>query len=373
MSAASTQIRRLRAQENGNDQITRSLLKWYNERKRSLPWRSSSDPYRIWVAEIMLQQTQVKTVIPYYHRFLNLFPSVKSLSAASLEEVLKAWENLGYYSRARNLHKAAIQIVAGFGGNIPENRQDLLGLPGIGEYTAGAILSMAFGHKTAAVDANAKRVLSRLFAIDGSINDSQVRKQIQSLAEEILLSAQHPGAFNQALMDLGSTVCIPGKPHCGSCPLCSLCVARTQGVQDILPRRHHRPPVPYRESTAALILGQNGQILMLRRPENGLLGSLWKLPGGFRHGEESLKAALRRTIKEEAGIKVAVRQEITSIDHTYTHFRLRLHSFLCSLGHGVLIDESVIFRWIDPDDISKIPLSKADRMVLDRSMAAIRQ
>jgi A/G-specific adenine glycosylase len=320
----------------------------------------------------MLQQTQVRTVIPYYHRFLNLFPTVRSLSIASLEDVLKAWENLGYYSRARNLHRAAIQIVARFGGNLPENRQDLLSLPGIGEYTAGAILSMAFGKKVAAVDANVKRVTLRLFAIDNSKNDSMVRRQVQSLVESIL-STKHPGEFNQALMDLGSAVCIPGKPRCFSCPLCNSCVARAQGVQDILPRRYSRPLVPYRESTAALIQRRNGQILMLRRPENGLLGSLWKLPGGFRHEGESLKTTLHRTIKEEVGIEVAVRQEITSIFHAYTHFRLRLHSFLCSLEDGVLIDKAVIFRWIDPNDISKIPLSKADRMVLERSLKAIKQ
>jgi A/G-specific adenine glycosylase len=348
--------------------ITRPLLKWYNQKGRSLPWRNTTDPYQIWVAEIMLQQTQVKTVIPYYHRFLNLFPTVYDLANASSGEVLKAWENLGYYSRALNLHRAAIMVVNKFGGRLPRSCKDLLALPGIGTYTAGAILSIAFGQPTIAIDANVRRVLSRLFAIKGSSADREAQKRLQAVAEELIATAP-PGSFNQALMDLGATVCLPENPFCSGCVLGKVCMARMQGLQVCLPQTTKRSHITEREAVAALIKTRGNKILVLRRPEKGLLASLWKLPGGFRREGETLADSLHRTVMEETGLRIRVKSRIASIRHAYTHFRLRLHAYLCSIDGSALIRQSVpSCLWITPSEIALLPMSKADRIIIERSM-----
>ena len=214
--------------------LDRQLLAWYKRNQRSLPWRKTSDPYRIWISEIMLQQTQVDTVIPYYHRFLKAFPTVSSLARAPLQDVLKVWENLGYYSRARNIHAAARMIVEKFGGQIPDNLEEIKTLPGIGHYTAGAILSIAYGQALPAVDGNVRRILCRLFAIRKPVDDAREQKQLQKLAAS-LIPAKHPGDFNQALMDLGATICKAKNPDCSRCPVACLCQARLTDLQNVLP------------------------------------------------------------------------------------------------------------------------------------------
>jgi A/G-specific adenine glycosylase len=319
----------------------------------------------------MLQQTQVKTVIPYYHLFLNLFPTVYDLANASPGEVLKAWENLGYYSRALNLHRAAILVVNKFGGRLPQSRKDLLDLPGIGTYTAGAILSIAYSQPTIAIDANARRVLSRLFAVKGSRADRKAQKRLQAIAEE-LIAAAPPGSFNQALMDLGATVCLPGNPLCTGCVLGKVCIARIRGLQHSLPQTVKRSRIAQRESVAALIKTRRNKILVLRRPEKGLLASLWKLPGGFRREGETLADSLRRTVTDETGLRIRVGSHIASIHHAYTHFRLHLHAFLCSIDGSPLIKKTALScLWITPGEITLLPMSKADRGIIERSMEGI--
>ena len=214
--------------------VPERILSWYAQHRRDLPWRKTRDPYRIWISEIMLQQTQVDTVIPYYHRFIEKFPVVEDLAEASMEDVLKVWENLGYYSRARNLHAAAGQLVKRSGGRFPENRDGLLLLPGIGPYTAAAIMSFAFGEQIATVDGNVKRVMSRLFAVPEPIDQSPTRRRLHDLAAE-LVPERNPSEFNQGLMDLGATVCTPRRPSCRSCPLQGLCLAFQEGLQETLP------------------------------------------------------------------------------------------------------------------------------------------
>lgn len=347
-----------------NALIAKTLLAWYGRRRRVLPWRENPHPYGVWISEIMLQQTQVDTVIPYYHRFLERFPTVEALAAAPLEEVLKAWENLGYYARARNLHQAAKSICEKFKGKIPDTWEAIVALPGIGAYTAGAILSMAYGKPIAAVDGNVRRVLSRLFAIEAPITQRDTQKAIHALAAS-LIPKKSPGSFNQALMDLGAILCTPKTPACAACPLLDLCRARQAGLQDRLPRSAKKPPSPHERVTAAIIHNGKGEVLIVQRPARGLLASLWKFPGGILKGEESLAEGLTRAVHEELGIRIQVGKQIASINHAYTHFRITLWAFRCTRRTGrprALACQA--WRWASPDDLENLAFSKADRAII---------
>ena len=342
--------------------LARRLLAWYDRNRRDLPWRGSPDPYRVWVSEIMLQQTQVDTVIPYYRRFLERFPTVRSLAGAALDDVLKAWENLGYYARARNLHAAAREIEKKFDGRLPESREKLLSLPGIGPYTAGALLSIAFDRPEPCVDGNIRRVLSRLFALQTPLREAATLGRIGKIAAA-LVPARRPGHYNQALMDLGAAVCLPRKPACGLCPVAEICGARSKNLQDRIPVTPKGPPVPHRDAAAGIVLDE-GRVLVVRRPERGLLGGLWKFPGGERAGEESLQAALRRATLEETGLPVRVGKKLFTVDHGYSHFRVTFHVFRCApvegkpgtSGRGQSI-------WASPEEIGRLALSRADREI----------
>jgi A/G-specific adenine glycosylase len=305
--------------------LSRRLLAWYRHNQRHLPWRKTSDPYRIWISEIMLQQTQVDTVIPYYHRFLKTFPSVSSLARAPLQDVLKAWENLGYYSRARNLHAAARVIVEKFGGKIPGNLDEIKTLPGIGGYTAGAILSIAYGQPLPAVDGNVRRILCRLFAIRKPVDHTREQKQLRKLAAS-LIPLKYPGDFNQALMDLGATICKAKNPDCSRCPIADLCQARLQNLQNVLPITKKAAKIPRRKAVAAVIRNPKGMLLVVQRPASGLLASFWKLPGGFIKDSENVKNSLKYRVKEELGISIRPGKQLESVNHTYSHFRITLHA-----------------------------------------------
>lgn len=344
--------------------ISELVLKWYAKHQRDLPWRRTKNPYCIWVSEIMLQQTQVDTVLPYYRRFLSTFPTVESLAEAPLQDVLKVWENLGYYSRARHLHLAAKEITTRWGGHIPDTEKALLSLPGIGRYTAAAILSFAFGHQVATVDGNVRRVLCRLFALQEPLDQAGTLRRIARIAEELVPEAQS-SPFNQGLMDLGATVCTPRKPSCKHCPLHSLCVARKQGFQDTLPMREKRPPLAHKDVTAGIIADRQGRLLVVQRPHSGLLGGLWKFPGGVRRPGETLQGALRRTVKEELGVRVQIKRPISSLKHAYTHFRVTFHAFQCGLNSGkprALGCQR--WQWTTVSGLSNIPFSKGDRKII---------
>lgn len=347
--------------------LGRQLLAWYRRNQRSLPWRETNDPFRIWISEIMLQQTQVYTVIPYYHRFLKAFPTVSSLACAPLQKVLKVWENLGYYSRAGNIHAAARMIVEKFGGQIPDNWEEIQKLPGIGQYTAGAILSIAYGQAIPAVDGNVRRILCRLFAIRKPVDDTRKQKQLQKLAAS-LIPAKHPGDFNQALMDLGATICKAKNPDCSRCPVADLCQARLHDLQNVLPITRKAPAIPHRQATAAVIRNSKGMLLVVQRPTTGLLASLWKLPGGFIKADEALEKNLRHSVKEELGISIRTGKYLASVNHAYTHFRITLQAYECRLLKGTPKPIGCQnWRWASLNDLKKLPLSKIDRMIVSQA------
>jgi A/G-specific adenine glycosylase len=344
--------------------LTAKLLRWYAGHARDLPWRHTQDPYRIWVSEIMLQQTRVETVTPYYLRFLATFPSVRTLAKAHADEVLKIWENLGYYSRARNLHAAAKRIVARWGGTIPPNMKDLLSLPGIGEYTAAAILSIAFAQPVAAVDGNASRVISRLFAFRRPLGSSESRRQIRRWADP-LLSKKCPGQFNQAMMDLGANVCTPRNPSCPRCPLRRLCKAKGSGLQAKIPVSQERPILPQKHMTAAIILDRKKRLLLVRRPGSGLLGGLWKFPGGETGVKEAVEESLVRTVREELGISIRTVKAIASIKQVYTHLHVTFQVYRCATVHGRPESrQGQAWKWVSSEDLRRLALSKAERKIL---------
>ncbi|MFQ5629388.1 MAG: A/G-specific adenine glycosylase, partial [bacterium] len=290
------------------------LLDWFSETKRQLPWRNSDDPYAIWVSEVMLQQTQTRKVLEYYDRFLKKFPSIRSLAKAELDAVLKAWEGLGYYARARNLHKAAKEIVSSFNGKIPQEYDALRRVKGIGPYTAAAVSSIAFANPKAVVDGNVIRVISRLFLIRKNPQEKEVKASISDYAEQLLDHAS-PGDFNQAMMELGATICTPRKPKCMFCPVSELCMAY-QKLDDParLPVKPPPKEVPH-YNTAAGLIWDEGYIFIDRRQENGLLGGLWEFPGGKINDGETPQEAIRREIRNEINLDVEVGDFFMEVKH----------------------------------------------------------
>lgn len=343
--------------------ITRRLLAWYDKNRRDLPWRKTRDPYAIWVAEIMLQQTQVDTVIPYFNRFLKRFPTPRSLARASRDDVLKSWENLGYYARARNLHEAAGQVLEDFGGELPATFEGLRSLPGIGKYTAGAILSIAFEKPVPAIDGNVRRVMTRLMALRKPLREPAVQKKIEK-AVQALMPRDRPGQFNQAMMDLGATVCLPRNPACEKCPLANACLARTRGLQNTIPSITKRAALPHRDMTAAIIQ-KNSRVLVVRRPEKGLLGGLWKFPGGRREEGLSLQQSLSRSVLGELGIEIAVGRKLLSVEHGFTHFLVTLHAYACGYLKGRPKALGCAgWSWTPIEGFKDLAFSKADRVII---------
>lgn len=330
-----------------------------------MPWRGSADPYAVWVSEIMAQQTRLEAVIPYYERWMKRFPTIEALANAPQRDVLNAWEGLGYYSRARNLHQAAQIVAQEHGGELPADVEKLRKLPGIGRYTAGAIASLAFGLDEAVVDGNIKRVLARVCNVEEAVDGTAGEKRIWALAEEHLPHGK-AGDFNQALMDLGAGICLPRQPRCETCPVESLCEARALGVERERPIRKPKANIPHHTVTAAVIR-KNGRVLIAQRPAKGLLGGLWEFPGGKRENGESLKACLRREIREEMGVKVKVGKEIGEFKHAYSHFQVTLHAFVCSLENGKPRPlEARAIRWARLSELNEYPMGKLDRQIAKR-------
>ncbi|MHB9034336.1 MAG: A/G-specific adenine glycosylase [Anaerolineae bacterium] len=309
--------------------ISEPLIAWYRNNKRDLPWRHTCDPYRIWVSEIMLQQTQVVTVIPYYLRFTAAFPDVMTLAQASLDSVLREWRGLGYYSRARSLHRAAALICQEHKCQVPRNFHELRALPGIGDYTAGAILSIAYGADAVVVDANVRRVLCRLFDYPANPLAPTGKKEIEAYAWSLLPQGQ-AGDFNQAMMELGAVVCLPKAPCCAFCPLASCCIARQRGVQTERPLPVSRKTLPIRYYAYALA-EQGDSVLLVRRTPQGLLGGLWELPGGELTPGESEIDALRRIFTNNLGATCNLADSCAQVKHGYTHFQVRASVFRCRL------------------------------------------
>lgn len=343
-----------------------ALIAWYAESHRDLPWRKTRNPYHIWLSEIMLQQTQVQTVLDYYRRFLERYPTVQDLAAAPLDDVLKSWEGLGYYARCRNLHKAAQQIVAAYGGEFPKDIKAVQDLPGIGRSTAGAILTFAYGQKHPLLDGNVKRVLSRLFDLDEDIGQTSTINHLWELSEALLVPATDSFSYNQAIMELGATVCLPQNPRCLLCPVQVHCDAQAKGTQHERPVKSAKKAVPHHH-IAVGVIWRDGKVLIQQRPAEGLLGGLWEFPGGKREEGETLQEAVLREIEEELGIQVQVGELITSVKHAYTHFKITLHAFHCDFMAGEPEPKAAqAWCWVSPEELSGFAFPKANKTVLER-------
>ncbi len=342
--------------------ISKPLLDWYAKNAREMPWRDHPDPYAIWISEIMLQQTRVDTVIDYFNRWMQVFPDIDSLANSSEQDVLKQWEGLGYYSRARNIHKTARILQTEYQSQLPADPQKLQRLPGIGRYTAAAITSIAFGKDEAALDGNIRRILSRVFDIDLPIRTPAAEKVFWDLAEKQLPPGR-AGDYNQALMDLGATICLPGKPKCLLCPIQQHCLAFERGVQELRPVLPEKKPLPHYIVTAAIVY-KDERYLLAQRPQNGLLGGLWEFPGGKQETQESLEEALQREIKEELDCEIQVLDHFGVYQHAYTHFRVTLHAFFCNIikGEPKAIEASQL-TWCSLDELTNYPMGKIDRQI----------
>jgi len=337
------------------------LLAWYGRSGRDLPWRHTRDPYRIWLSEIMLQQTTVAAVIPYYQRFLDGFPEVAALAAAPLAKVIELWAGLGYYTRARNLHRAAQTVVGDHGGRFPATIAELAALPGIGRSTAGAIISIAFDQPAPILDGNVRRALVRLYAYAGDPRGADAERLLWEWAEA-LTAKERPHDYAQAIMDLGAMVCAPRQPACPVCPLVELCQARRQGVERQLPVARSRKSVPVRHQVA-LLVECDGRYLVRPRPTDGFLGGLWEFPVvDLRSGEPSLMAAGR--LAAELGV-AGQRAEAGKLRHAYSHFTLELNLVrVQELSAGRVADDD--WQWRTLAQLAKTPLHGAHRKALER-------
>jgi len=336
--------------------IAPRLLDWYRQHGRSLPWRGHPDPYAVWVSEIMLQQTRVETVIPYFEKWMRLFPDIIALAEASEQDVLNAWEGLGYYSRARNLHKAAKFVNEQHEGKLPRDLEELRKLPGIGRYTVGAIASIAFGMDEPTLDGNLRRVFARLFDVNEPADSSAGEKVLWGLAREQLPKGE-AGDYNQALMDLGATICVPKNPRCLICPLMEICQARINGTQEQRPVLKPKKETPQVVHAAGVIV-KNGKVLLAKRPSKGLLGGMWEFPNGQVEGDpaEGLDSALETGYK----LKVQKGEALGTVKHAYTHFKVTVHAYRCEL---VSISNNKSLKWVKLKELDDYPMGKVDRQI----------
>jgi A/G-specific adenine glycosylase len=340
--------------------FSRSLLNWYHIHQRHLPWRGSTDPYRIWVSEVMLQQTQVETVQPYYARWMERFPTVQALAAAPQQAVLAVWEGLGYYSRARNLHRAAQKVVAEFDGQLPTTVAELRTLPGIGPYTAAAIASIAFGADVAALDGNVKRVLARVFNYAGEVKAPRGENELRALAQS-LLPPGLAGDYNQALMDLGATICTPRAPACLLCPVREWCEAQKLGLQLERPVTAKRAPTPHHVLLVGVVR-KRGRVLVTQRAAAGLLGGLWAFPSVSLDADATEPRALQRGLRQSLGLRVSVGSQTQTLTHAYTHLRVTAHVFWCDWRAGQPKNQLEV-KWLPISQLVHYPMGKIDRRI----------
>jgi len=349
----------------------RRLLAWFHKHARDLPWRRDRDPYRIWVSEVMLQQTQVAAVIPYFARFLQAFPNPAALAAAEEQEVLRLWEGLGYYRRARDLLAAARLIVERHGSVIPADAEALSALPGMGRYTRNAVLSQAFDLRLPVVEANVQRVLSRLLGYEEDPRQGPARKRLWASAER-LLPARDVGEFNQALMELGALVCT-SSPRCGSCPLAARCVARRQGRQEQIPARA-APPAKTLVVESAVVVRHEGRVLLVRRPSSGRWANLWEFPHGVIAEGETAEVAAVRLAREFAGVVVGEPTEVATITHGITRYQITLTCFEADhVGGDFRSDFYAAAEWLTPAELASHPVSSPQRRLTKLLAEAGRQ
>lgn len=354
-----------------------ALLAWYDRVKRDLPWRKTTDPYRILVSEVMLQQTQVKTVLDYYGRFLERFPDVYALAAAGEDEVLEAWKGLGYYRRARNLHSCAKRIVDELGGRVPRTYESLRRLPGVGEYTAAAVASIAFGEAKGVVDGNVLRVMARLLGVEDPIDDGKTKRAIQE-AVDAMICRDRPGDFNQALMELGATVCTPTGPRCDACPLRQACRALSQGSPQRLPVRRRKQTVSLSRRLVAVV-ERAGRVLVMKRPADGLLGGMWEFLNLTRSDgdEEDAVARLLRDVRALARGEAHSWRLAGRVVHRFSHLEWEIDVYYVRLQaagvaearpvpetDGPLESKNALeIRWVKPQRLSEYALPRVMQKV----------
>lgn len=346
-------------------EFQQDLLSWYEQEKRSLPWRETGDPYRIWVSEIMLQQTRVDTVIPYYERFMERFPTIEDLAEADLEEVYRLWEGLGYYSRAKNLHLAVREVKEQYGGVVPDTPEEIHKLKGIGPYTAGAILSIAYNLPEPAVDGNVMRVLSRIFLIEEDITKGKTRKIFEELVRKII-AKEDPSSFNQALMELGALICTPKSPKCIGCPVYSHCGAVKEGRQEELPVKTKSKKGKSVEMAVGLVQKENQRWLICKRPPEGLLANLWEFPGVEASlDEEKMQVSLTRFLYHQFGIKALPKQKLLEYSHVFSHLQWNIHLYSCTLlSVGHKMDLPVEHQWVTIEEMDQFPFSASQRKIV---------
>lgn len=339
------------------------LLEWFSASGRSLPWRRDRDPYHVWLAEVLLQQTRVAQAVPFYERFLARFPDLETLAASPLGTVLKTWQGAGYYARARHLHRAARTLVAEHGGRFPTTVPELEALPGVGPYIARAVASISFDAPTIALEANGIRVAARWTLESGDVRSARVRARLERVLTG-LLGDRPAGSFNEAIMELGETVCLPLRPQCGLCPVVRRCGAhRTLVDPGQLPRRSRRSPRPHLRASVVVLADPRGRWLVQRRPPTGLLGGLWEFPGGkIEPGETELQAA-RRELREETGFRPKRLDPVGVVRHAYSHFTVELHVFRGTLGtpRG---EATAGRRWVTPRELARLPVPKATEKIV---------
>jgi A/G-specific adenine glycosylase len=344
--------------------FAKNLLSWFMIHAREMPWRKldgNADPYRVWVSEIMLQQTTVTTVLGYYEKWFKTFPTIKELADASEQEVLKQWQGLGYYSRARNMLKCAQHIMHSLGGNLPDSVDELRKLPGFGPYTAAAVGSIAFNCREPLVDANVRRVMMRILAIQDIIStkhDAVILSQLRNL-----IPAEQPGNFNQAMMELGALICVPSEPHCNQCPVRTCCRAYEQSIQELIPK----PTIKViKEITAVIaVIEVNNKILIQQRPKTGLLAGLWEFPGGkVEISDKNHENALKREIMEETGIDITINRKLGQVTHFYTQFKVKLIAFICTAKGD--IKESNTLKLVRKEELGMYPMPSGSAKIIDK-------
>ena len=345
------------------ENFRRNLMDWYDANHRILPWRKTKDPYLIWVSEVMLQQTRVDTVLPYYVRFIQRFPTLDDLAGADLQEVLKKWEGLGYYARARNLHAAGQSVVKDHNSKVPDNYDSFRALPGVGDYIASAVLSMAFDLPYAVVDGNVKRVLGRLLLMDTPVNQPKSHSFFASVAKR-LLDQNSPGRFNQSVMELGALICTPGRPDCTACPVSVFCAAFSNQAVLEYPKKIPSKKKPVRKMAAALVIHGN-RIFLSRRPAKGLLGGMWEPVCVELEQKELPASACKRFLNRNLNLKASDFIYLGVVLHSYTHFNLEAHVFACrGQGSPDECDEAGCFKWMDLNELSDYPLHRAAQKML---------
>ncbi len=349
------------------EKIQRLLLAWFANNQRNLPWREAYNPYEIWISEIMGQQTQLGRVSDYFSRWIAQFPDIASLAAAPERSVMKAWEGLGYYSRARNIQRTAAILVRDYHAQVPDSMTKLLSLPGIGQYTAAAILSIGFNQPVPLVDANVERLFARLRDIECPIKSKEGKTQVHALAAQLLDKAS-PRSFNQALMELGALVCTPKKPSCSHCPLSADCLARQRDTMSIRPVLRPRPERLDIAMSCGIIF-QKGLVYIQQRLPNDIWGGLWEFPGGrMEEGETPAEGAMRE-ILEETGWQAEIEIPFDTVTHHYTRYRVTLHSFVCSLSADARLVPPVLeaasrYAWVRKDELSNYPFPAGHKQLV---------